>query len=306
MFYIVTYATHSQSYFEILKQSCPELVVLGFGEKWTGFHDKVNSTLKFCESKQPDDLVCFVDGFDSVVLASKEEILEQYKSLEAPLVISKDTTTTWIGDQYFQDKVFGKCQSKVLNSGLYMGTAKSIIEFWKEMQIGDDDQTYATQKCNKIDYSKIDSECKLFYNYSSADKLVVKNNSLYVNDRRTCIISSPGNHSINPLLKQLNYKNLPDIQLDLKYRLSTYAKHFVHEIVVLAMIVGAFVYFKNAALSVFLSSVLVVALLQYEVGVKHMDIPIAQKLLYTTVHFAQALAAFYILYLGFKIEYKMK
>jgi hypothetical protein len=306
MFYIVTYATHSERYFELLKKSCPDLIVLGMGEKWNGFYGKIKAVVDFCRSKQPEDIVCYVDGFDSVVLVSPEEILEQYKSFQAPLVISKATTSDDLAGTYIQAKLFSKCKNVGLNLGLFVGTVKSMLDFWEQMQEGEDDQTYATRKCNKIDYVVIDDEYKLFYNYSSVEKLDVKKGALFVNGQKTCVISSPGNRDINSVLTRLNYKNLPLIEINFKYRLSTYAKHFIHEMVVLALIVGAFVYFKNAAFSTFLSSVLVVTLLQYEVGVKHLDIPVAQKLGYMTLHFAQASAALYVLYVGFQVEYKLK
>ena len=298
MFYIVTYATHSERYFELLKKSCPDLIVLGFGEKWDGFYGKIKAVVDFCRTKQPDDAVCYVDGFDSVVLVSSEEILEQYKSFQTPLVISKATSSVDLAGTYIQAKLFSECKNVGLNLGLFVGTVKSMLDFWENIQVGEDDQTYATRKCNKVDYVTIDTEHKLFYNYSRAEKLDVKGGALFVNGQKTCVISSPGNSDMNSVLTRLNYKNLPDIQIDFKYRLSTYAKYFVNEIVVLALIVGAFVYFKNAAFSTFLSCVLVVTLLHYEVGVKHLDIPLAQKLAYMSLHFAQALAAFYILGVG--------
>ena len=145
MFYIVTYATHSQTYFEILKQSCPDMIVLGWGEKWNGFNDKIKGTVAFCKSKKPGDIVCFVDGFDSVVLTSKDDILKRYKSLDSPLVISQAGVAPSIMGKYLQDKLFGKCNDQRLNSGLYMGTAESIVDFWGEMQDQDDDQTNAKQ-----------------------------------------------------------------------------------------------------------------------------------------------------------------
>tara|TARA_Y100000389_G_scaffold197861_1_gene233272 strand:- start:3009 stop:3311 length:303 start_codon:yes stop_codon:yes gene_type:complete len=88
MFYIVTYATHSEKYFDLLKQY-PGLIVLGFGEKWTGFHDKTNAVVEFCKKVKPDDIVCFVDGFDTLILESSDEILRRYKELDKDLVISK-------------------------------------------------------------------------------------------------------------------------------------------------------------------------------------------------------------------------
>jgi hypothetical protein len=117
MIYIVTYATHNERYFDILKQSCPDIIVLGYGKKWNGFSDKVNAVVEFCKSKNPDDIVCFVDGFDSIILSSKEEILEKYKKFNAPLVFSKDIPNITTIHKYIKDKIFyGRCKEEVLNS----------------------------------------------------------------------------------------------------------------------------------------------------------------------------------------------
>lgn len=75
MFYIITYASHSENYFELLK-TYPELIILGYGKKWNGFQDKINATVSFCKKIKKDDIVCFVDGFDSIILESSSEIFK--------------------------------------------------------------------------------------------------------------------------------------------------------------------------------------------------------------------------------------
>jgi hypothetical protein len=299
MFYIVTYTTHSERYFELLKQSCPDIIVLGYGEKWNGFNDKVKASVKFCKSKQPDDIICFVDGFDSVVLTSKEEILEKYKTFDIPLVFSQDMTTSSIIIKYGQDKVFGRCKNKRLNAGLIIGTAESIIDFWSDIQENEDDQEYATRKCKKINYMKIDVENKLFYNYSSADTINIKNNSLFINNNKypTSIISAPANNNINHILSQLNYKNLPDNKNDFKYRISTYGKYFIKEFILALLIVSIFVYFKNIPFSIIISLIFVCSFLEYELIVKHLDTTTINKILYLIIDFIHLFICFFIIYL---------
>ncbi len=304
MFYIITYATHSERYFELLKQSCPDIIVLGYGEKWNGFNDKVKATINFCKSKQKDDIICFVDGFDSVVLTSKEEILEKYKSFDVPLVFSSGASSSSIFVKYTQDKLFGKCKHKRLNSGLFMGTSKSIIDFWKDIQEKEDDQTYATKQCKKIDYMTIDNEHKLFYNYSSADTINIKNNSLFVNSSKlsTSIISCPGNNNINSILSQLKYTNLPEIKYDFKYRLSTYATAFIKEFIIALLIVGIFIYFKNIAYSIIISLLLFFSFIEYELYIKHMDISKTNKLLYLILDAIHISVTLFILWIIINVD----
>ena len=271
MLYIVTYATHSQGYFEILKQSCPDIIVL---EKE---NNKINATVNFCKSKKPDDIICFVDGFDSVVLSLKEEILENYKLFNIPLVFSQGSHPSTFFTKYLQDKLYGKCKDKRLNSGLYIGTAESIIDFWKDMKETEDDQAYATLTCRKINYMKIDEEHKIFYNYSSLDTIDIKNNSLFINDNKisSSIISCPSNNNINHILSQLNYKNLPDI----KYDYVKYAKYFIKEFILVILIIVIFIYFKNIFFSIIISFILFFTLLKYELYLKHTSISKTNKLL---------------------------
>lgn len=55
------------------------------GKKWNGFEDKVYATIQYCK-EHPNEIICFVDGFDSIVLS--QDILTKYESFHAPLVMS--------------------------------------------------------------------------------------------------------------------------------------------------------------------------------------------------------------------------
>ena len=304
MIYIVTYATHNERYFDILKKSCPDLIILGYGKPWNGFSDKVNATIEFCKSKNPDDIICFVDGFDSVVLSSKEEILTKYKEFNVPLVFSKECNDHNIIKKFHKDKIFGKCNNDRLNSGLFIGTAKSIIDFWKDIQYKEDDQIYATKKCNKINYMKIDDNNNLFYNYSLADKIHVEKEKLFINGNKTpcSIISCPGNVNINPILSNLNYDNLPEIKYDYKYRLSTYGKYYIPELIFLCLIIIIIMYGKNITLLFILIGLLYFLFLEYELFLKHIDVPIINKILYLLVDFMHMVVSFTLLYLFLNFE----
>lgn len=133
--HIVTYATHEERYLPLLKQSCPDLVVLGMGKKWNGFQDKVWAVLDYCK-QYPHDIICFIDGFDSVILSSPQEILDKYESFQTPFVMSHAGLSQSVSSKYIQDKLFGKCKDDRLNSGMFIGTAEAILSFWKDFQGG--------------------------------------------------------------------------------------------------------------------------------------------------------------------------
>lgn len=173
-----------------------------------------------------------------------------------------------VGVKYIQDKLFGKCNNDRLNSGMYIGTSEAIISFWENFQ-GGDDQQYATQTCKTVDM-KIDTNHLLFYNYSPDDDIVVKHDQLYVNDTQPCVISCPGNASINPYLKQLGY-NPPDIKYDWTYRLYTYMIPFLPEVILVCTIVSILMYLAFP-LSLALSFLLFTTFLEYELHIKHYPI----------------------------------
>ena len=286
MLYIVTYATHSERYFEILK-NYPEIIVLGWGKKWNGFYDKVNATVEFCKSKKDDDIVLFVDGFDSVIIESTDTILQKYKSLNTTLVFSKGGKSPNVIGKYIQDKLFGTCNDIRLNSGLYIGTVLSIINFWIDFNINDDDQRYATEKCNKYDYITIDVNNVLFYNYSTVDKINITNHRIIINDNSniTSIISAPNNNNMNDILTQLGYVDLPTIKYNNYYRILSYFKYFISEIILFLLLIGVYFCFKNKFIYIIIFLSVLCVFLEYQLYVKYLDISIISKIILIILDF---------------------
>lgn len=224
MFYLITYATHDERYFKFIKNRVHK--VLGFGKTWNGFHDKVKAVIEFCESVEPDDIVCFVDGFDSMILGTDQEILAAYKSLEQDLVFSLEKTINYtLLTTYSMNKNFGECIENRLNSGLYIGRAQTIAQFWVDMKQGQDDQRYA---CAKNPF--VDRDNRLFYNYSKLDKDVTRDADgfIYKGDRKVLIIGMPGNENIRT-----------DVVVKHKYMriLKAYAKNYIPEILFLCVFI---------------------------------------------------------------------
>jgi len=295
MFYIATYATHSENYFEILKDY-PDIVILGYGKKWNGFHDKVNGIINFCKSKKKNDIICFVDAFDSIILCNKDELYNKYQEFNNKLVFSRAKTPLNALSKYGFDKVFGLCNSKRLNSGMYIGTAESIIDFWSSMKKSDDDQRYATQKCNTSKYVIIDTENKLFYNYSKIDTIKYIDNRIIVNNVKPCIISAPGSNNINYILEKIGYKNI-DFKYNYKYRFNTYALYFIPELFGLIIMFLLFYLMKNKSNAFLISSVLFLELVHYELYIKHCDISIYNKIFYVLIDLIHILIIIFIFYL---------
>ena len=297
--HIITYATHEERYLPLLKQSCPDLVILGMGKPWNGFQDKVWATVEYCK-QHPHEIICFIDGFDSIVL--HDELLARYETFDTPLVMSHAGLTQTVLSKYIQDKLFGKCNEERLNSGMYIGTSESIISFWEEYN-GGDDQWYATQTCKRVDM-KIDTEHLLFYNYSPNDTIQVRHGQLYVNDVTPCVISCPAGGNINPYLRQLGYKP-PEIHYNWTYRLRTYMKTFLPEIILVCLLVLVVRYF-TFPFSFFFSFLLFTTFVEYELHLKHYSISPLYKGLALCIDFFHMFVVTFVMYLLFNLQCSLK
>ena len=82
--HLVTVATHSEGYLPVLEQQVKEkkmeLKKLGWGKKYTGHSMKDMEMMNFLENEaNPEDLIIFVDGFDSMLLSDEQEIVQKYR-----------------------------------------------------------------------------------------------------------------------------------------------------------------------------------------------------------------------------------
>lgn len=162
---IVTYATHSEGSFEELTHNKfgVEVTVLGMGTKWNGFMDKIQGVLGYLQTLPDDELVVFVDGFDSYIKKPLDDLKEKFKSLDCDILVSKDIP---IGG-YFNRKIFGTCKNDIgSNSGLYMGHCSHLKDFLYSVskQPSSDDQRNFNSSCKDFNRLKIDVDCVIFEN----------------------------------------------------------------------------------------------------------------------------------------------
>jgi hypothetical protein len=304
MLYIVTYATHEERYLNILKQSCPDLIVLGFGEKWNGFGQKCKGIIDFCKSKNPDDIICFIDGFDCIFLSSKEELLKKYENLNKTLIFSKILMPVNIFQKYTNDK-FGKCKRESLNTGMYIGTCTAIIDLWKDIKEYDDDQEYAMNYCIKNKYIDIDIENKLFYNISSNDQnLPILNKRIIVNNEMPCSISGPGAQNINHILEKIGYTNLPEIKLNYYLLFKHYFYLYLLEFLFIVFTICILYFFKNKFTAILMCFIIFLELIHYELYIKHLNKESLTKLIYISVDLLYLSAPFVIFYLFLFLKIK--
>jgi hypothetical protein len=172
---VVTYATHSFGTFEEIVGNPYgiHVDVLGFGTKWTGFMDKIKGVVEYLERLPHNEIVIFIDGFDSKIQKPLDGLEEKFKSLNCKVLISKDPQ---ISGEYITKKIFSTCtNNQTANSGLYMGEAKFLRIFLSSVidQDSDDDQRNFNSTCSQYDWVKTDSKNEIFYNVHA-----LKNNEI--------------------------------------------------------------------------------------------------------------------------------
>lgn len=201
---IITYATHSEGLFDELinnEYKIP-IIVLGYGEKWTGFMDKFKQTYNYIKNLEDNEIIIFLDGFDSYINQPKNIIKERFLKLNSNIILSEDCAPF---GKIIGKKIFGTCKDDVIaNSGLYMGYNKDIKKLLKyilEINYSTDDQVNLNEACSKFDNIKIDIEKKIFHNQTYYERYFNKKTD-------SCFISTPGRLNLNRM-KRAPFEYLP-------------------------------------------------------------------------------------------------
>lgn len=164
---IVTYANKSQGMFDELvnnKFGVP-IKVLGWGTKWNGFSDKSKGLVEHLKTKRDDDIVVFIDGFDSKVNRNPTDIVKLFKQFNCKILVSSDPN---ISGKFITNLIFGTCkESGTANAGMYMGYAKELLEFLEAEAKTEckDDQLNFNTLCKSRDDIKVDENSVIFENF---------------------------------------------------------------------------------------------------------------------------------------------
>jgi len=224
--HIITVATESKYYFPYLVDTCKkngkDLIVLAFGEKWTGFNSKYKILLTYIKNLHENDIVCFVDGYDVLCLRNLDKLSECFVNIKNKykckiIVGYNNNMHATIVKKLIHYISFGTCNNIALNSGTYIGYVKDIIEYINiilniNTKDNDDDQVGMTKYCNnnKNDiYIDVNNEIFLCldYPFQNINKYVEwKNGQLYYNNY-PFFIHANGHGYLDQVLVKLNYKD---------------------------------------------------------------------------------------------------
>jgi len=224
---LVTVATHSERYYPYLKLSAEqhghELITLGWGEKWQGYSWKFELMKKYLRTLK-DELVCFVDAFDVIVLEDAATIERKFTERIGQdwdkIIISKEQYSQPIIEnilmRILQSLVFTKCKDEYINTGTYMGYSSTLLNMLENITFKstDNDQSILQKYCVQHEHQFIiDVECNLFLVINSTFLKIKKgeynisyvDNKLKYNNTFPSFFHGNGFTNFDIIIKQLKY-----------------------------------------------------------------------------------------------------
>lgn len=231
---LVTVATRSEAYFPWLLASCRRfgdtLTVLGWGQKWKGFAWRFQLVTEYLRSLDPKEVVCFVDGYDVILLRPLSDLEEKFKDIskrtKCKIVVGYEgAMNPFI--KYASKVVFDTCNNLPINAGTYAGYAGDLLEIIQSTYAINprhdaDDQELLTSYCKKYPSDVyIDTKKELFLSAVSPQRATDGKSLLALaGDSMPCVFHGPGCLNMDGLLDYLGY----DITEKQKAEISSYRR----------------------------------------------------------------------------------
>lgn len=218
---LVTYATHAQGMYDELRNSGHAITVGGWGTAWNGFMDKFRYLIEVAGSVAPDDVIIFLDGFDTKIKGDPRLAVARFKTLGCRMLVSTGTLENSL-PPLVRKRLFGTA-GVVANSGLYMGYAADVHDILVKctrVAHGGDDQralnlVLASEPPGRV---AIDAERRVFCNLAYSERFP----SVY--------------DGIDTVF--LGFNGTLDGSRNLFRKVVTYARSFVVEVVVVVVAVA--------------------------------------------------------------------
>ena len=183
---VLTVATHSYGFFEKMVNNDYGITVevLGYGKKWTGFRMKLQEVYDRIKDLPDDNIVIFLDGFDTIIRGKLNVAVERFKKMKCPVLFSNQAELFGRRGSYIEKRVFGTCyDNNTANSGLYMGYVKYIKQLltYALQSSCKDDQCVINSLCKYVDYIKIDVNNEIFHNiaYGTDKEVLAESNAIF-------------------------------------------------------------------------------------------------------------------------------
>ena len=282
MIYFITFESSISGYYNLLKLK-NNLTIIGYQNDYNNPKKKISKIIEFCQKIKKDDIICFIDPNQTLILDNPHIIIQKFKSLNTQLVFSVYHPTSVI-NKYLTEKKAGRCSNYLINHQYYMGYPDAIIQLWSDYKFNQLEQQYLTQKCFLMkDNIIVDHTFKIFYHFDSNNRHILRQQQLFVNNNNhsssILIVSSDPKFQINQFI---NLKQLPkNVQKDINIKKndqldynqsSSFIKHWFPEIIILLICLLITYYRGINLLTIIAIFILLFLFFNHQLYVKHLPI----------------------------------
>lgn len=199
--HVITVATHKERYFDVLVQSAKkmnvDMVVLGMNQKWEGFHMKYTLVDEYIKDLPPDDIIVFLDAFDSLILKKFDNFADEFNKTNSRWVVPAYRPTNYI-ESYIGHRIYGP--GDILVTCLWAAKVETLKQdIPKLLHIMKENDFYEDQfAMNKL--HKENSDTKIYSDFDgrffTLDTDVAMNGTSY-------FISAPMNKDLDDICHKL-------------------------------------------------------------------------------------------------------
>lgn len=164
--------------------------------KGPGGGQKINLMKQYLSTLSEDTIVMFIDGYDTFIAASREEILNRYLGFNKEIVFSAEKTC-WPDLSLADAHPESSTEYRYLNSGTYIGSVKALKRlFSSPIEDYEDDQLYMQKEFLSGAHDiALDVESYIFFCLAKAENDVVVGSKFIINKASnctTCVIHGNG------------------------------------------------------------------------------------------------------------------
>lgn len=263
---VITIATQNERMIDVLKESVInnglKLDVYGMGRSYKHYGTKFIYIYEALEGIDDEEIVLFMDGFDTILLADEEEILYKYNNRNRYLTYLEKDLIFANGNRLIKNPLVKKCLLDT-NSGLFIGKCSKIKRLFGKIMVENDMEVETSCDVILERYKNefgIDDANILFYNYyfdggvkslftdsRKKNELEVFNKRLYTGtNTKPIAIHFPKNSMNEDIISQLGYvykieKSEQGISYLYKDYMNSYFKYTWKYIIILILIIIIFI-----------------------------------------------------------------
>lgn len=204
MLHVLTVGTDLKQTHKLTDDCRYNITNLGDGVEWKGGNmalgpgggQKINLIKEHLKNLNDNDVVMFLDGYDTFIHSSEEEIMERYLGFGKEIVFSAEKTC-WPDtsmEVHFPQPENGY---RFLNSGTFIGTVRELRRmFAAHIEDHEDDQLYVQKQFITGDYNAVlDHESYIFFCMAGAEHAAHVDNGYIINTENrctTCVVHGNG------------------------------------------------------------------------------------------------------------------